>query len=218
MALLDSIDKIVTRYFVLMTKVDFSYKGKIYQPKPLKISSLLLRDYTCPANCGACCARFSLDYLPGESRPYSLEKRIVNFNGKSILIYSDMQLDHSDYHCRNLQKEDARCGIYENRPFSCDFELIRPLLFDNPTSPNVLTQKLFGRKWAMKRVDGGRGTRCEMTPITDYSIDEVIRKMRRLQQWCIYFGIENKCDRVIQWVDDIREFVKFRQIAPVLLR
>ena len=216
---MDSVDKIVTRYFSTMTKEDFTYKGKVYVTKPLKVSPLLLRDYTCPAFCGACCSRFSLDYLPNEEHPYPLQKRIINFDNKEVLIYSDEQKDHTNHHCRNLSQEDARCGIYTTRPFSCDFELIRTLSFQHPNSPNVLTQKLFGRGWAMKRIDGGRGSQCEMIPVTDYSIDEVIRKMKRLEEWCDHFGVVNRCQEIITWIGEVRHFVfKFDKMKPILLK
>ena len=65
----DFIDKIVTRYFACVTGEEFTYKGKTYKPRPLRISPLIFRGYTCPAVCGACCTRFSLDYLPQERHP-----------------------------------------------------------------------------------------------------------------------------------------------------
>jgi hypothetical protein len=212
MAMLDSVDKVITRYFVAVTKEQFIYKGKTYIPKPLKVSSLLLRDYTCPPDCGACCPRFSLDYLPDDIFPYPLQPREINFNDKTVIIYSDTQQDHSDYHCRNLTKENGRCGIHKKRPFSCDFELIRPLLTNDPNGENVLTQKLFGRKWAMKKIDGTRGTMCEMTPITDHSIDEVIRKLNNLDRWCFHFSVSNKCQEIIHWIGEIRPYISHREI------
>jgi Fe-S-cluster containining protein len=37
------------------------------------------------------------------------------------------QLANDSKHCRHLQRETGRCGIYHVRPFTCDFELIRTL-------------------------------------------------------------------------------------------
>jgi Fe-S-cluster containining protein len=217
MAQVDSVDKIITRYFSLVCAEEFTYKGVVYTPKPIKVSPLLFRDYKCPAGCGGCCPRFSLDYLPGDEFPYELEQRKVLFNGKGYSVYSDTQEDHRNYHCRNLSMKDGRCGIHTRRPFSCDFELIRALAFEDKNTPNVLTQKLFGRGWALKRIDGNRGALCEMTPITDQSIDEVIRKIKALERWCNHFELKNKCGRILQWINDVRPFLKFRQIKPAIL-
>jgi hypothetical protein len=157
MAQTDSIDKIVTRYLVAVTNEEFTYKGILYFPKPLKLSPGLLRGFTCPENCGACCPRFSLDYLPDEKHPYLLAVREVIFNHEKITIYSDLQKEHTNYHCKNLIQENARCRIHETRPFSCDFELIRPLIFQSSNTPNAITQRLFGRGWSMMKVDERRG-------------------------------------------------------------
>ena len=193
----DSIDKIVTAYFAGISRSPFSYKGKVYEPKTLVVSPLLLRGYTCPEHCGGCCPRFSLDYIADEEKPYELKAREVQFNNKKIIIYSDEQKDHQNHHCRNLIHENGRCGVHGKQPFSCDFELIRFLHFENKT---VLTQRLFGRGWQFLRTDGERGARCEMTPVTKETISEVLRKLRRLKQWASYFGLDHCMDSIIDWV------------------
>jgi hypothetical protein len=62
----DSVDKIVTVYLASVCKKQIHYKGRIYTPKPLTVSPLIFRGFTCPANCGGCCPRFTLDYLPSD--------------------------------------------------------------------------------------------------------------------------------------------------------
>ena len=205
--MIDSVDKIVTRYFSVVTKEDFEWKGTIFYPKSLQISPLLFRDYTCPSNCGGCCPRFSLDYLPNEEKPEGCLRRRVKINENTVIIYSDLQKDHINHHCRYLNKENARCAIHIVRPFSCDFELIRPLSFLNPNHPNVLTQKLFGRGWNMTRIDSKKGALCKITPVTEKSIEEVIRKIKRLNEWCEHFGIESKCPEIIKWCEDAAPFI-----------
>ena len=72
----DSVDKIIETYFALVTTQSFSYKGKTYQPRELKVSPGLFDVYQCPAGCGGCCQwSFSLDYLPEETHPYRLKAR-----------------------------------------------------------------------------------------------------------------------------------------------
>lgn len=186
----DSVDKIVERYFAAVTRVPFVYKGKEYLPKPLKVSPLLLRDYTCPVGCGGCCFKFTLDYLPDDPRPTALERRMVEFNGRPIAIYTDTQTDNDGPRCKHLTRE-GRCGIHGKHPFSCDFELIRTLAFEDADRPNVLTQKLFGRGWSYQRADGGKGALCEMLDVTPKSIMEVVRKLERLKKWTDHFKLKD---------------------------
>lgn len=209
MAMVDSVDKIVSIYVACVASEPFEYKGKVYNPKPLQVSPLIFRGFTCPAGCGGCCPRFSLDYLPYEPLPegVNLEPRTVTMttNGgvHEIQILSDKQDDHKNHHCRNLNMDDGRCGIHGRQPFSCDFELIRFLEFA-PTevrdARSVVTQKLFGRGWAMLRVDGERGALCEMTPADAHTQAETLRKLRRLQEWSAHFGIRTKLGTIMEWV------------------
>lgn len=199
----DSVDKIVTSYFACVTKEPFVYKGERYEPKLLQVSPYLFRGYTCPASCAACCSRFSLDYLPKEiePHPYRLSKRIVEFDGRDIPIWSDAQDDHDNYHCRNVDT-DGRCEIHGVHPFSCDFELIRFLRFASDSRRNQLTQKLYGRSHAMLRVDKEtRGAMCTMTPPTNESAADVVRKLKRLRLWCEHFGLKHKVDAIIEYAD-----------------
>lgn len=198
----DSIDKIVTSYFAAITRSPFTYKGKGYAPKDLIVSPLLFRGFTCPESCGGCCPRFSLDYLPEEQQPYGLAERIVKihhpYGDITVPIYSDEQTDHQNHHCRNLIKDNGRCGIHGRQPFSCDFELIRCIHYEHKT---VLTQKLFGRGWAFLRTDGERGARCEMTPVDKETIKESIRKLIRLKTWAEHFKITHCLNCVIRWAE-----------------
>jgi hypothetical protein len=217
MAKVDSIDKIVSTYFYAVTNEPFEYKGKTYQPKSLTISPLLLRGFTCPEMCAGCCPRFSLDYLPGSQMPYELERRLVSFNGTMIEIFSDLQLDNTSYHCINVDKK-GRCSIHGKQPFSCDFELIRFLIFSDETAPNHLVQKLFGRGFSMMRIGGERGALCKMTPATKESINEVVRKLRLLEKWCLHFGLQkNKVKAIIDYVIQIAPYVNHLQVKSLTL-
>lgn len=198
MAQVNSVDKIVERYFAAVTREPFTYKGVKFKPKPLQVSPLLKRGYTCPADCGGCCSRFSLDYLPAaEARPKGLVEKLVEFNGRTVRLLSDPQSDSEDHYCRHLDKSNGRCQIHGKHPFTCDFELIRTLDFMEEGHPNVLTAKLYGRGWNMLRIDGKRGARCEMTPATAETIEEVKRKLARLNQWTDHFGLKNT------WVPEV---------------
>lgn len=194
---LDSLDKIVSQYFAAVCSEPFKYKDTVYYPQKLVVSPLLLRGFVCPVGCGGCCPKFSLDYLPTEMRPYSLNARIVELNGKQYEVHSDIQADHKGTRCRNLKLENGRCLIYAHRPFSCDFELIR---FIRYVDKFLLTQKLFGRGWAMKTVTGQRGALCSMTTVDQNTVNEVIRKLKRLETWAEYFQIKTCLSEVMSWV------------------
>lgn len=212
----DSIDKIVNTYFACVTNTKFEYKGATYEPQALRVSPMLLRDFTCPAGCGGCCPRFSLDFLPGEDRPENTKERAIEFNGKFVRVFSDKQDDHDGIKCKNLNLQDGRCGIYTHRPFSCDFELIRFLVSGNPEKrKNQMTQKLFGRGWNMLRVDGERGALCEMTPPDIKSVSEVKRKLKRLKMWTDYFGVvDTKVPKVLEWIESQ---IDYTNVQPLFL-
>jgi hypothetical protein len=194
----DSLDKVVTSYFAAVTAVPFTYNSVRFEPKPLLVSPLLLRGYTCPSMCGGCCPRFSLDYLPNEMPAPATRERSVRFDGREFLLQSDMQFENRGHFCQHLDRT-GRCGIYNRRPFSCDFELIRCCHYRDKV---VMTQKLFGRGWAMKRIDGLRGARCGMTPATDETVQEVARKLRRLDDWAKHFELETRLPPIIRWVEN----------------
>jgi len=197
----DSVDKIVGTYFACVTKEPFDYKHRTYHPKPLRVSSGIVRGFTCPAGCGGCCPKFSLDFLPSEKRrlkPPGVTKRLIAFNDREVEIWSDLQDDHDNHHCRNLRRSDARCGIHGRHPFSCDFELLR---FSIGRDRDDLTQRLFGRGWQFLRADmKTRGAMCSMTPPTPETRAEVVRKLRRLKEWTDHFGIRTHLDDIINWV------------------
>lgn len=193
----DSFDKIVERYFHAVACEEFEYKGKIYPVVPLLVSPLIFRGYTCPPMCGGCCPRFSLDYIPGDSRPNGTPRRWIRFNKLSYTVWSDTQEDHGDHFCRNLDKDQGRCGIHGKQPFSCDFELLRFHFYQDRV---ILNQQLFGRGWNFLRVDGERGALCEMIPFTPEWKEDLLRRLKRLSTWATYFGLSHSVEEIIAWV------------------
>lgn len=198
----DTVDKVVQTYFACVTRVPFTYKGQQYTPKPLRVSSMIFRGYTCPPQCGGCCKKFTLDYIPSEQLPDAMARtsREIDFNGRPVLIESDFQNENTADFCKHLRRDDGRCGIHGVHPFSCDFELIR-FLTSESQGRNQLTQKLFGRGWSYARVDGGKGALCSMTDITKESVADVARKIRRLKEWADHFGLDTVLPALISWVE-----------------
>lgn len=208
----DSVDKVVQRYFACVTLERFEYKGVTYEPKPLKVSSgIFTRRMTCVLKCGACCSKFTLDWLPSESEKlesikFRLSRRLVSFNGRSIEVLSDVQSDNGEYHCRNLNKVNAACDIHPFNPLSCDFEPLRFSQRVDETSPepNHFTNRPFGRGWQMKRFDGEKGAMCEWRDDLKKDSEwnkEVVRKLRRLQDWSDHFGVRTVIPEVIVWLN-----------------
>lgn len=219
---LDSVVKVITRYFATLTKEPFTFQGARIAPRRLSVSPMLLRGVDCPPGCGACCRRFTLDWLPSERgklvehgyRMKYVKERLIEFNGKEIPILSDMQ-GHGDYFCRNLNPDNGRCSIHTHSPFSCDFELIRT--FESVgDGPNRLSQQLFGRGWNMTRItDNKKGAMCSMLPVTPDTKASVVRRMKRFLDWSNHFGLMNT------WAPDVIELVENgaldRATGPLLL-
>ena len=109
------VDKFILQVFKAVVKVPYRHNGKTIQPHKLVVSPLIARMTTCPAHCGACCEKFSLDYLPqpSEKHPGNLAPRQIELNGKSYTIWSDLQSDIQKRDCKYLSKKDARCLIYD---------------------------------------------------------------------------------------------------------
>jgi hypothetical protein len=199
MAQRDSLDKVVGIYLASVCRKEFEFRGQYFRPRTLRVSPLLFRGFTCPTTCGGCCPKFSLDYLPTELAPANVSPRTEMIDGSSLEIKSDLQDKNNGHFCKYLEQQTGRCQNYETRPFSCDFELIRFIV--PKKGPIHLTQKLFGRGWAMKRVDGSKGARCQMTDPSELSKMEVLRKLTRLQEWAEYFSIETCLAHVMTWVE-----------------
>lgn len=195
----DTLDKIVGVYLAGLCHRPFRYKDKLFLPKPLVVSPLLLRGYTCPTGCGACCGSFSLDFLPGEVATTNALPRTIQVDHRRVSVFSDLQRDVADRWCRNLDRGNGRCRIYAVRPLACDFELIRLLVSDDKV---VLIQKQYGRAWAMARLDGERGALCEMLPADPATAAEVNRKLERLERWAEHLDICTRIPSIIRWVSE----------------
>lgn len=195
----DSLDKIFISYFHAVSKYGFEYKNIPFKAKPLCINTQILRRYTCPEMCGACCLVFSLDYLPEEDKPKHVVTRDVVFNNSTFNIFSDLQKSNKGVKCQYLNNK-GRCKIHGKHPFSCDFELIKAMNFTTER-PNNLTTKLFTRGWNMTRFDGKKRAICNVLTITDASIADTYRKIERLEMWCQYFKIESWCPSILKWIE-----------------
>lgn len=202
MANKDSFDKIVTTYFAALAKEPFSYNGKTYDPpKELIISKSFYKKDHCVEFCGGCCPRFSLDFLPSEKdsiKKADLTKRTVHFNNKKFKLFSDPQTDHDGYHCRHVSKENGYCAIHENRPLSCDFELLRVIHYQSKNKASLMT-RMYGRGWNMLQYnETERGAKCYFTD--DFDLEETSRKLRRLETWFKHFKIKSHIPLILELI------------------
>lgn len=205
-----SYEKIIERYFAAVTLAEFTYKGKLYKPKPLRVSEeIFFQRMTCVEKCGACCHRFSLDYLPSEVDRIKNENAKTHltlieleFNGSLYSLWTDTQTDNTNHSCRHLNMENGRCGIHLSHPFSCDFELLRFHHFEDENTPNQLGHRPFGRGWNMKRIDGEKGALCQWyeAPCDKSQIEDMARKLSRLLEWANHFSLTTSLPAIIDWV------------------
>jgi len=204
----DSFDKIVS-YIQVVAKDSFEFNSEVIKPpKRLFISKTFFRDFNCVEKCGACCPKFSLDYLNGTDRAElrlnknsnNLEERIVKLNGKEVKIYSDMQKGNDDFFCRHLDKETGRCKIHGIHPFSCDFE-IRKLLFFPSKNRALIMKKTFPRGWAMKNVRGTKGVFCKLIKSSKESINKDIELLKELDKIASLFNIETWIPKIVNLLE-----------------
>ena len=192
----DSMDKIVTTHFHSMATVPFEWKGKVYAPRPVRVSPYLARGLGCPPMCGACCHNVSLMYLPFEELPYTVAERSITFNGKMFKVFVDDDQPKED--CKHLSQVDGRCGIHGKQPFACDFEIIR---FRRDEDITQMLTGHFGRFWVLKKVSGERGAACEITPATEQNAAETVRRLKRLADWMWFFNVPHKIEQAIRYLE-----------------
>jgi Fe-S-cluster containining protein len=184
----NSIEKIIKWYFAGITKTEFVWKNITVVPKPLKLYPSLAYEHVCPENCGACCGKFSLDYINGERDLTGLQERIIHFNGQQIRIWRDEQCGGE--RCKYLRMENGRCDIHGAHPFSCDFECLR-FEVGQVSNYNKLEQSHYGRTWQLTQVDGTKNVKCEFLPVSTEGAQETIRKLRKLEKWANHFHLTN---------------------------
>lgn len=211
MASMDTLDKIIRNYYAAVTMKAYSYKGKLITPSALAIYPSIAAEVPCHKGCGACCIRFSLDYIPGEKHPNSVVEREIEFNGKKYTILSDMQEDDSRKYCKYLGK-NASCLIHSKRPFSCDFELLKAF----PTrrfsrilcTPFERAHRMIRLQYHHLRPTFPKGVvprefrpLCKAGVPTQHGAEETIRKLKRLKEWTDYFDLETYLPGILEYLE-----------------
>jgi len=143
----NSIGKIVS-YFAAITKVPFTVDDTTFSPRPLELSDSLAKAFTCPPSCGACCQKFSLEYIDGENMPGGARERVIDFDRRRIRVWSDLQSSNRSDRCKYLSPVNGRCDIYGQHPFTCEFELVR-VYSGSIRNYNSIGVGQFGRSWQL---------------------------------------------------------------------
>lgn len=195
---MDSAGKIITRYLAAVSTDRFVFRGVEFVPQPLQLSPMIFRQLICPPDCGACCGSFSLDWLsPPEGIPTN--PRELKVNGESRLIHSAVRPPVESKFCQYLDKTSSKCSIHVRKPLSCSFETIRFVRFPDKY---ILSNKGFGRAWAMTRTDGQKGTLCEFVPPSRESIPLIIAEFGKLTEWADYFNIATRIAEILRWCEE----------------
>lgn len=174
--------------------------GKLFRRKNIFLSPAFFRSYTCPANCGACCIKGSLDFIPHSKRweifKHLYPNEVKNFSYRKVhgvFFYTNFQTDNVGKKCVYLN-EVGRCLIHESPPFQCSFPLIT-LLAQGKDSLYIM-KKVFGRGWNMLQVDGStKGSCCSMIPGNDFKLD--LNLFEELNEILFYFGMPTKLPDIL---------------------
>ena len=191
-----SMDRIVS-YFHALARKEFSFNGKNFPAyEKLVVSEKAFRSYTCPAGCGACCMKCSLVW--DKENEFSREEILVEINGVTRSFFQNAQREHKGHYCQYLL-HDGRCGIYQERPLPCRFELFK---FVHATKSNTARAlvRLPGRSWALTRIDDTKGGACEIMPYNPELTASHIADLLILQGWMESFHIDNDCKEVMYYL------------------
>lgn len=204
--------KMICAYFGAVTKEEIRWEKYVITPKPLIVSEMVFRGFTCPANCGACCTQVSatvdgntLNYLPHEECPGAVAENVL-LNDRSFLIMTEGMrptshvlpiLEHH-YPCKHLTL-DARCGIYQRRSLACDLPLLQVTQKKNH---NYISVRKFGRHHLYTQFDmKTKGAMCELLEITPESTQDTRRRLNRLKEWTDYFQLSTWLPEIIEWAN-----------------
>ena len=204
--------KMICAYFGAVTREEIRWQKYTIQPKPLMVSEMIFRGFTCPANCGACCTQVSatvdgntLNYLPSELHYDAVPETVIINEKEYTVMTEDMRPTASLlpilerlYPCKHLTM-DARCGIYDRRSLACDLPLLQ---VTQRKAYNLLSIRKFGRHHLYTQFDlKTKGAMCELLEITPESTEDTRRRLRRLNNWVNHFEIKSWMPEVLEWAN-----------------
>ena len=199
----DSIEK-VNGYIDNLVKVDNA-----------TISDLFYRKFNCPEGCGGCCPKFSLDYWGQRWDDFKMEypELVENFEHRivnGVDVWTDTQADNETRSCKYLNMENGRCGIHTVNPMSCEFEPIK-VSHNTKHKKTYVIKKLFGRGWALTKIDGTKGAMCTMGEQSYENVPRDIHLFKELREIAGKDNVEavRKIDQIIDELEHVLEINKF---------
>lgn len=210
----DSLTKIVS-YLSKVSTNPITFDGETYSvPKKFIVSATFFRRFVCPADCGGCCYRFTLDYFDANDGPEKKVERTLTVNDKTIPVWTyHQEPSEEEHHCDFVNKDNGRCGIHTVNPFSCKMEPIK--LFDMKHSV-YLSKRPFGRGWAMRKVDNSKGVLCEFHEDNiDVDFDSDLRILNQLNGIALSLELETVLPKAIEYVKTIQERWNNKEITKV---
>lgn len=167
----------------------------------LTVSPTIKNVCTCPENCAGCCPSFSLDYWGERWETFkatypNLVSRFTSYKSDSgFEVWSDKQEDNKGHWCKYVDKK-GRCMIHLCNPISC---LMEPFKLFRMRDKLYIMVRPFGRGWAMKTVDGGKGAKCVFSKTENYSKrDYHIYLLQELQKLADGFRYRHKLPEIIE--------------------
>jgi Fe-S-cluster containining protein len=182
------------------------------------LSPIFFRSLSCPEKCGACCLKFSLDYITAEAQKllwksypdvYREYFKFRKYNNH--LILSDLQEDNIGMHCQFLD-ENGRCEIHNANPLSCRIEPIKFKLVRNRV---YIGKQFFGRAWAMTRVDGEKGCLCSFEDYNETQYKNDLKVLQELNDAADFFGTETILPQFINLLEKLGPDVKLKNKIPI---
>ena len=182
------------------------------------LSPTFFRTLNCPSNCGACCLKFSLDYITEKVQKklkvtypeiYREHFRFRKYNDRFIL--SDLQEDNFDHHCQFLD-ENARCKIHSTNPLSCRVEPIKFKLVKNRV---YISKSFYRNSWRMTQVNGEKGCLCSFNPYTEEQHKDDIQVLQELNDVAELFRIETVLPQIIDLLEKLGSNTKLKNKIPI---
>jgi Fe-S-cluster containining protein len=207
MKFLDSMDKF-GEYF---KRLEFG-KRNVY------LSPLFFRSLICSSNCGACCQKYTMDYITKASQeklkaryPEEYEKYFDfrEYHGRQIL--SMLQKDNLENHCQLLDKY-GRCSIHDANALSCQIE---PIKFKLVKDRVYILKSFYRNSWQMTRVGGEKGCLCKFTSYTEEQYKNDLKVLKELNEVADIFGVKTVLPQIIDLLKKLGPNAKLQKKIPI---
>ena len=205
----DSIEKIMWGFSTVSPEpVLYGPKQKLMGPVPKKVvvGPAMFRRFTCHSQCNACCAKLSLDYLPGEfigvQHQEGFSERFVKVNGTEFNVMTNpmYQQDLCQFLVAEVPGRALSCSQFPNPPLSCISAPQIKFGYLKNVEEGIVSKRPYGRAWAMKTTP-----QCEFdnVPLEEMNLEGDIEILTQFIEWADYFNIPTVLPAVQQYLRDV---------------